>query len=76
MSDFKDLREKYPVFEYRAYEISETDSEVTVRYFFSVPELADFKPSWTFPKPENISLAKNLTFERLAFSLGMAELVL
>lgn len=75
MSDFKDLREKYPVFEYRAYEISETDSEVTVRYFFSVPELADFKPSWTFPKPENISLAKNLTFERLAFSLGMAELV-
>lgn len=75
MTKYKTFREKYPVFIYKSYTITENPDTVDISYEFSVPELADFNPSWSFPKPENFSVADDATFERLVFSLGMAEAV-
>ena len=75
MTKYKIFREKYPVFIYKSYTITDTPDTVDIRYEYSVPELADFNPSWSFPKPENFSVADDATFERLVFSLGMAEAV-
>lgn len=75
MNKYETFREKYPVFIYRSYKITENRNTVDISYEFSVPELADFNPSWSFPKPENFSISGDRTFERLVFSLGMAEAV-
>ncbi len=73
MGKYETFREKYPVFIYKSYNITENEESVDVNYEFSIPSLADFRPSWSFPKPRNISV--DPTFERLVFSLGMAEAV-
>ena len=75
MDKFEKFREQYPVFIFKSMNISESADAVEISYSFSIPELADFNPSWKFPKPEGISVSGDLTFERLAFSLGMAEAV-
>ena len=75
MSSFEKFREQFPVFNYESYTITENADSVEVSYIFSIQGLARFKPSWSFPKPQNIRVSGDLTFERLAFSLGMAEAV-
>ena len=75
MDKFEKFREQYPVFIFRSMDIKESADSVEISYSFSIPELADFSPSWKFPKPEGISVSGDLAFERLAFSLGMAEVV-
>lgn len=75
MGKFEELREKYPVFIYKAYYVNETKDTVEIGYEFSVPDLAEFRPSWSFRKPEGFTVKGDLSFERLAFSLGMAEAV-
>lgn len=75
MTKFEKFRSEFPVFTYRSYTISETDDLVDISYEFSIDGLAVFKPSWSFPKPADVTVSGDLTFERLAFSLGMAEAV-
>ena len=75
MDKFEKFRKEHPEFIFRSMDISESSDSVEVSYSFSIPGLADFTPSWKFPKPENVSISDDLTFERLAFSLGMAETV-
>lgn len=75
MSKFEEFREKYPVFIYKAYYVNETRETVEIGYEFSVPGLAEFRPSWSFRKSEGFTVKGDLNFERLAFSLGMAEAV-
>lgn len=75
MGKFEEFRELYPEFIFDSYSISETDSTIEVSYRFSIPGLSDFTPGWSFPKPEGISAAGDLTFEKIVFSLGMAELI-
>lgn len=75
MSRYETFRKKYPVFIYKSFKITENADNVEISYEFSVPELADFKPSWVFPKPENIKISDDITFKNLAFSLGMTEAV-
>ncbi|MCM1006838.1 MAG: hypothetical protein NC485_02725 [Ruminococcus flavefaciens] len=75
MSKYEQFKREYPVFLYHSYEITESAGKVDVSYKFSIPGLADFYPGWSFPKPENVSVSGDLTFERLVFSLGMAEAV-
>lgn len=75
MDKFERFREENPVFIYKAYHITETGNTVEVDYEFSIPGLAEFRPGWSFPKPEGVSVKNDRTFERLAFSLGMAEAV-
>lgn len=75
MDKFEKFRGEYPVFAYKSCNIAETDSSVDISFAFSIEGLADFSPSWSFPKPEGISVKDDPVFERLAFSMGMAEAV-
>lgn len=75
MSNFENLRKNYPSFIFRSYNISESENNIDIDFDFEIVGLAEFHPSWSFTKPENFSVKKDLTFEKLAFSLGMAELV-
>ena len=75
MSKFERFRSEAPVFLYRSYNINETVDSVEVSFSFSIPELMDFSPSWVFSKPADVSVKGDLTFERMAFSLGMAEAI-
>lgn len=75
MTKYETLREKYPVFIYKSYSITENTDTIDISYEFSIPELADFNPSWSFPKPENFTAENDITFKKLVFSLGMAEAV-
>lgn len=75
MSNFENFRKNYPSFIFRNYSISESENNININFSFEIVGLAEFNPSWSFTKPENFSIKNDLTFERLAFSLGMAELV-
>ncbi|MDE5559020.1 MAG: hypothetical protein K2J32_15250, partial [Ruminococcus sp.] len=75
MSKYETFREKYPVFIYKSFKITENKDNIEISYEFSVPELTNFKPSWSFPKPENMTVSDDIIFKNLAFSLGMAEAV-
>ena len=73
MGKYEELREKHPVFVYKAYYVNETRDSVEIGYEFSIPGLAEFRPSWSFHKPEGFTVNGDLNFDRLAFSLGMAD---
>ena len=75
MNKYEKFRAENPVFIYRSYNINETADQIEIGYSFSIPGLADFSPSWVFAKPEGVTVADDLIFERMAFSLGMAEAV-
>lgn len=75
MNKFETFRLEAPEFVYRNFTVEETESTVEISYLFDITGLAEFHPSWSFPKPAEISVKNDLTFERLAFSLGMAEAV-
>lgn len=75
MNKFDKFRSENPVFVYKSYNVNETESEIEVSFDFSIPSLADFKPSWTFSKPQGVKISGNRTLERMFFSLGMAEAV-
>ena len=77
MDKFNELREKYPIFEYNSYDITETENSFEVSFNFVVPGLTQFKPTWSFPKPEGIVLDENSrnVLENTIFNLGMVEVV-
>lgn len=75
MSKFEELRKASPLFVFKTYSITENADSIDVSYEFSIDGTADFHPGWSFPKPEGFSARNDLTFERLVFSLGMAEAV-
>lgn len=75
MDKFEKFRGEFPVFAYKSYNITETEDTVDIGFAFSIGGLADFSPSWSFPKPAAVSVKDDPVFERLAFSLGMAEAV-
>ncbi len=75
MDKYLKLRKENPLFLYKSYHIEESAHKVEISYNFEIPGLAEFNPGWSFSKPENISIADDLTLERLVFSLGMVEAV-
>lgn len=75
MDKFERFRSEAPVFEYRSFTVSETPDSVEIDYVFSINGVAEFRPGWSFPRPEGVSVNGDAVFERLAFSLGMAEAV-
>ena len=77
MEKFNELREKYPVFAYNSYDIKETENSFEVSYSFTVSNLTEFKPTWSFPKPVGRVLTEDArkTFENTIFNLGMVEVV-
>ena len=75
MEKFDRFRKEAPVFEYKSFTISETEDTIEIDYVFSIVGVADFHPGWSFPRPEGFSVKNDSAFERLAFSLGMAEAI-
>lgn len=77
MDKFNELRSKYPTFEYNSYDIIETETSFEVSYDFVVPGLTEFKPTWSFPKPQGRTLdeVSRRVFETAIFNLGMVEVV-
>lgn len=77
MEKYEQFRKEYPVFIYRGYQIEEGADEVKIQYFFETEGLSEYTPVWTFPKKKAMRypVKGNATFEKLAFSLGMTELV-
>ena len=74
---FEELRTKYPVFEYKAFHLKEEDASLKITYDFEIPGLAEFHPSWSFPVKEEDTgkIESSEVIKRLAFQLGMVELV-
>lgn len=75
MEKFNRFRNENPVFIYDSYRISETKESVEVSFRFIIPDLAEFNPSWNFPKPADVHIENSAVFEKLVFSLGLAEAV-
>lgn len=70
MSKFDELRKEHPLFIYHSFELGEN----YLRFHFSIDEF-HFNPGWTFDKSLWNAEFSREQAERLAFSLGMAELV-
>lgn len=74
MSLYDELRRKHGSFIYHSYEFMEQDGSTLLRFHFSIDEY-HFYPGWTFPeKFSGLTFDRELA-DRIAFSLGMAELV-
>jgi hypothetical protein len=70
MSLYTELREKQPTFIYHSYELGEDFLE----FHFSIDEY-HFYPKWEFDKALSQGDYSRSKAEKIAFSLGMAELV-
>lgn len=70
MSKFDELRAAHPLFIYHSFDIGEN----YLRFHFSIDEF-HFYPEWTFDKSLWSADFPRELAERMAFSLGMAELV-
>lgn len=77
MASYEQLREKYPVFRYLSYAITETETAMEIDYHFEIEGLSTFQPHWSFKKSAKHSLQveDNATLQNMAFALGMVELV-
>ena len=77
MKQYLSLREQYPRFAYRGYEIEENESCLRITYRFETVGLSEFAPVWVFPKAEGDChrWSKDRLMQDMIFSLGMVELV-
>ena len=74
MSLYDELRQKHGSFIYHSYEFSEQDGNTLLRFHFSIDEY-NFYPRWTFTEEFSRLEFDRALADRIAFSLGMAELV-
>lgn len=77
MKQYLSLREQYPRFAYRGYEIEENDSCLKITYRFETLGLSEFAPVWVFPKAEVDCRrwSEDRLMQDMIFSLGMVELI-
>lgn len=70
------LRAQYPEFVYSGYKLSLTQDTLELDFEFSITGLAKFTPHWSIARGgEKQTDINDITLKRLAFSLGMVELV-
>ena len=75
MNKFETFRNENPVFVFKSYNIKENDKTIDVDFSFEIPELAQFSPGWSFPKPAGMTVYGDKVFENLVFNMGLAEAV-
>lgn len=77
MEQYQKLREQYPRFYYRGYDIEEDSRELRIIYRFETEGLSTFAPSWRFPKAKDDTCiwAQDALMQDMVFSLGMVELI-
>lgn len=71
---FQKLRLQYPDFIYDKYEYNLVDDLLTIKYYFSIPNLTTFNPLINLKVPHNISLNDNY-LKNLIFHLGLIEII-
>ncbi len=75
-SKFLELREQYPEFIYKSYEINETENEYKFIFHFEIPKLKEFNPFIIINKDDITNNNINLeTLNNLVFNVGMVELL-
>lgn len=73
---FIGLRMKHPVFTYEKYEIVDQKDKLSIRFVFRLGDFAVFTPEWEFRKKHrDINYEQEEIVNRLAFNLGMVELI-
>jgi hypothetical protein len=73
---FNQLREKHPVFSYDRYEIENQAEKLVITYYFSLGGFVTFQPRWEFVKKhKDVDYEREETVNRLAFQLGLVELI-
>ena len=72
--EFNELREKYSEFIFDKYEIIDNDNIITIKYYFEIPGLTTFTPSYEIEKK---LLKKDIDdfSEYLIFHIGLVELI-
>lgn len=77
MEQYQKLRQQYPRFIYRGYEIEEDNCQCGITYRFEIEGLTSFAPAWYFPKAKGDTniWADDPLMREMVFSLGMVELV-
>lgn len=77
MEQYQKLREQYPRFFYRGYDIEEDSREFRIIYRFETGGLSAFAPSWRFPKAKGDTCiwVQDALMQNMVFSLGMVELI-
>jgi hypothetical protein len=71
-----ELRKKHPVFTYEKYEIVNCEDKLEISFFFRIGDFISFQPKWEFVKKhEDINYEREEIVNRLAFNLGMVELI-
>lgn len=70
MEKFNNLRSQYKEFIYKDFSIEYSGDVCRITYYFSIPGLADFEPTWEFPMKGQVD--ENILRE-FVFNLGMAE---
>lgn len=69
---YRRFRKEYPVFIYHSYQVEEAGEELKVSYFFEIPGLAEFHPTWRFPKgTQHKTTDRKKLLMNILFSLGM-----
>ena len=74
---FIELREKYKEFIFEDYSLSEDNDYIYLEFKFSIPNLKKFTPNIKIKKKDyiKISTKNNLTAKKLAFHIGLIELI-
>ena len=74
--DFQKLRERYDKFIYEKYEINNEWDWLKITYFFSIPNLAEFRPTLQIDKKniKNQNIDENFVND-LVFHIGLVELI-
>ncbi len=76
MSDFTNYRTNYPEFHYYSFQVIETANEIVLRFHFEIPGLAEFHPeSRLLKKSLKLKSIDSLTVQKLAFHIGLVELI-
>lgn len=73
---FDTLREIYNTFIFEKYEFFEDDTSINIKYYFTIPNLANFEPEITiFKKQIKFIDIKGGYVENLVFHIGLIELI-
>lgn len=70
LHQFNELREKYDLFLYKDFTVTRMEEGYQIKFFFEIPGLKEFTPTWTFPAKEEVN---EEILRRLCFHLGIAE---
>lgn len=76
-SKFIEFREKYKEFIYEDYSLQEDNDYIYLSFKFTIPDLKSFSPNIKIKKKNyiKVSIQNNMTAEKLAFHIGLVELI-